>query len=605
MKSFSKIFTISLFLFACGAINLFAQAGSHFTATENNLGLIAPGALMGIAWGDYDADGDQDLLVCGGPSVLYRNDVNTSGQFVQVSASAASETGTFFWDVGGLQTNAAVWGDLNNDGRLDLVCGILRVHLNDVDSLANTINLIPSGGDVNGGWGMTLGDYDRDGDLDIALACGNLSNNYAGRVRIFKNDGSGAAYEEVAAELSVDQFIYEAWSPTFIDVDNDQFVDLWMPDIRTEEPCTIFKNDQGTEFLYQSSSETGIEALSGIVSAWGDYNNDGYADVWLHPLVGDDANNGANKFYRNNGDGTFTDIAPVLGLDSTYENSDRAPRGASWGDYDNDGDLDFLIGVRSKIGQQLWNNNGDDTFSQIGADAGLGEIIGTDIRSIMFVDYDNDGFLDIYMKQNGSQPPFLLHNDGGNGNHWIVIKPQGVTNNRAGVGARIRAVAGSLSMTRYIVQGNGNSNDNLWAHFGLGSATTLDSLIVYWPNGMTDVATNITAVDRYVTFKEGEGIIVDVEENTAQVPGSYSLSQNYPNPFNPETIIEFAVPEKSDVRIELVNALGQVVKVLANGNFSAGTHQVKLNASDLASGIYFYKLISGGFVDVKKLVLMK
>ncbi|MFH1198182.1 MAG: T9SS type A sorting domain-containing protein [bacterium] len=94
-------------------------------------------------------------------------------------------------------------------------------------------------------------------------------------------------------------------------------------------------------------------------------------------------------------------------------------------------------------------------------------------------------------------------------------------------------------------------------------------------------------------------------ENVNSIPAKFELGQNYPNPFNPETTIDFSIPEKSDVRIELINTLGQVVKEIANGSFDAGSHQVKLNASNLSSGVYFYKLIAGNFTDIKKLVLMK
>jgi hypothetical protein len=95
-------------------------------------------------------------------------------------------------------------------------------------------------------------------------------------------------------------------------------------------------------------------------------------------------------------------------------------------------------------------------------------------------------------------------------------------------------------------------------------------------------------------------LIVGVEDDTPHGPNTNPLNQTYQ-----ETTMEFSVPEKNDVRIELVNTLGQVAKVLINENYNTGTHHVKLNASDLASGVYFYKLVSGNFVDVKKLVLMK
>jgi len=97
--------------------------------------------------------------------------------------------------------------------------------------------------------------------------------------------------------------------------------------------------------------------------------------------------------------------------------------------------------------------------------------------------------------------------------------------------------------------------------------------------------------------------ITNVSEK--QIPYSFDLKQNYPNPFNPETTIEFSIPERSNVRIKIVNTLGQVVKEIANAKYDAGKHQIKLNASDLSSGVYFYKLEAGNFVNVKKLILMK
>lgn len=94
-------------------------------------------------------------------------------------------------------------------------------------------------------------------------------------------------------------------------------------------------------------------------------------------------------------------------------------------------------------------------------------------------------------------------------------------------------------------------------------------------------------------------------ESEIQKPTAYELSQNYPNPFNPETTIEFTLPVSSKVRLALYDILGREVKIMASGNFNAGRHQIKLNASNLASGVYFYKLEANDFISVKKLVLMK
>lgn len=119
-------------------------------------------------------------------------------------------------------------------------------------------------------------------------------------------------------------------------------------------------------------------------------------------------------------------------------------------------------------------------------------------------------------------------------------------------------------------------------------------------------AINETGTSEYstlVNFKTGDQI-VSVKESE-KVPTEFNLFQNYPNPFNPETTIEFSLPERSSARITVINVLGQVVKEITNGNFSAGKNRVKLNASELSSGIYFYKLEAGKFVSVKKLILMK
>jgi hypothetical protein len=97
---------------------------------------------------------------------------------------------------------------------------------------------------------------------------------------------------------------------------------------------------------------------------------------------------------------------------------------------------------------------------------------------------------------------------------------------------------------------------------------------------------------------------VSVESNN-NLPESFSLTQNYPNPFNPSTTIKFTLPQRSNVRLVLINMLGQVVKEITNNNYSAGSHQVTMDASRLASGIYFYKLQAGSFSDTKKLVLLK
>jgi hypothetical protein len=231
--------------------------------------------------------------------------------------------------------------------------------------------------------------------------------------------------------------------------------------------------------------------------AWGDYDNDGFLDLFVT-----NPNSGGNRLYRNLGDSTFERIT------SGNIVTDRAESlGCAWGDYDNDGFLDLFV-INGLFGPQnnfLYRNNGDGTFTKItsgslandgGASSGIG-----------WGDYDNDGFLDLFVA-NGllgpAQVNFLYRNNG-NSNNWVKVKCVGTLSNRAGLGAKVRLkaiIAGqSRWQMRQIDGGDGSSGGSLEAHFGLGDATIIDTLRIEWPSGIVqelhDVATN-----RFLTVTE-------------------------------------------------------------------------------------------------------
>lgn len=575
--------------------SVFAQAGAHFTVVEGSLGISTTNGQFGSAWADIDGDGDLDHLVVGQGQypVLYRNDGEL---FTDITVEAGLDTLNITY---GNQPNLF---DFDGDGDLDILLAKgLTLLRNDNGLFKNisadaglTTDVIE---DKEAYWSAAVGDIDADGDLDIAVAGGTKgANSLYGPLVVLQNDNG--VYSNITSEIiGIDLPTLESWGIKWIDYDNDNDLDLWVPTIRTPEEKTVLLNNNIGEFDWVTNEAFLADSINdAIVSAWGDFNNDGFPDLYTVPF-NSTAGESYNKaqLWKNNGDGTFSDLAPEQEMDTA-----PSSRCVCWGDYDNDGDLDLLVGGRT-VAQTLFQNN-DGIFVNVATEAGCDFADGA-YRNVFLIDYDNDGFLDMHLSKGDNDMRKILHNDG-NSNHWIVIKPLGVTKNTTGIGARVVVVAGGKTMTRIIEStGPGLSGGNLWAHFGLGSAATIESITVTWPSGVVDVVNNVAA-DRYVTFKEGEGIIVGVEDSNT-IPTSYSLSQNYPNPFNPETTIEFSVPGKSDVRIELVNTLGQVVKVIANGNYNAGTHRAKLNASDLASGVYFYKLVAGDFVNVKKLVLMK
>jgi hypothetical protein len=154
----------------------------------------------------------------------------------------------------------------------------------------------------------------------------------------------------------------------------------------------------------------------------------------------------------------------------------------------------------------LFRNKGDGTFADTSASGGPGLITPRSSRGAAFGDFDNDGDVDVLV-MNMNEPPSLLRNDSARGNHWIAVSLEGTASNRAGLGATVRVTAGGRVQARAVLsQSSYYSMDDLRAHFGLGAAARVDRLEVVWPNGVAEVATNV-APDRVVTFVEGRGVV--------------------------------------------------------------------------------------------------
>jgi hypothetical protein len=244
-------------------------------------------------------------------------------------------------------------------------------------------------------------------------------------------------------------------------------------------------------------------------ASWGDYDNDGYLDLYV---VNFQPPERVNHLYHNNGNGTFTQIT----IDPP-EASGACSIGSAWGDFDNDGYLDlFVTNDRNLPGHPapsfrdnfFFHNNGDGTFSRITT----GDIVKDGGHTSSVCDYDNDGFLDI-MIPNGSLASgtnYLYHNDG-NGNHWVNIRCVGTVSNRSAIGTRLRAKAmingKAVWQTREIAQMSGcHANSDPRVHFGFGDGTIIDSLVIRWPSGRIDTYTAL-AVDNFYIAAEGQNIV--------------------------------------------------------------------------------------------------
>ena len=243
----------------------------------------------------------------------------------------------------------------------------------------------------------------------------------------------------------------------------------------------LFIEIAGTARSEDVSSAAGIDTGYSNSGAWGDFNNDGYPDLYV-------ATDSADILYRNNGDGTFTDVTEESGV----INTDRTIA-ADWGDYDNDGYLDVYV-VNASAPNRLFHNNGDGTFTDVAVSVGVTAKEGGEGSDGTFIDYNNDGFLDLFVCNGTNSPgPYLLFKNNGNRNHWLKIELAGQESNRDGVGARITLTFGRHTQYRQYAGQHFLAQNHIPVHFGLRAATIVRSIVIEWPSGVQQELDNIPA----------------------------------------------------------------------------------------------------------------
>ncbi len=429
-----------------------AQSGG-FVNVAHNTGLGDTGAGFGAAWADFDNDNDPDLYLVRSrePNRLYRND---GVGFTDI----ASEMGV---DDSG-DGSAGIWGDVDGDGDLDLYVTNFgesnRLYRNDgagFTDIAATFGVDDSGD----GYGAAWADYDRDGDLDLYVA--NFGAN-----RFYQNNGNG--FSERSDSLGIGD-IESGIQPTWGDFDNDGDPDLFLAN---SGPNRLFRND-GEQFTSVENVFSPVDTGPSFGATWGDFDNDGDLDLFI-PYFG-----AANRFYTNEGNGAFRDRAPEMML-----NHDGRGRGAVWGDFDNDGDLDLYV---TNSGQpNLYYQNEDGRFIEM-SDS-LGVALNADSRGVALADYDNDGKLDFYVAVQDSSDT-LFRNLEADGN-WIAIRLRGTESSTDAIGTRLKIE---------FKDGNGNnrhaireitggasflSQDALLPTFGVGKTEKIEVLSLRWPSGI-------------------------------------------------------------------------------------------------------------------------
>ncbi len=329
-----------------------------------------------VAWGDYDNDGDLDILLTGDSdtdpiSKIYRN--NGDSTFTEQTSIALT----------GVGSSSVAWGDYDNDGDLDILLTgdsdtdpISKIYRNNGDNTFTEQTSIALTGVIR--CSAAWGDYDNDGDLDILLTGWTGVSRIS---QIYWNNGDNTFTEQTSIALTGVNYGSVAWG----DYDNDGDLDILLSGYTggTSIISKIYQNNGDNTFTEQTS--IALTGVSDASIAWGDYDNDGDLDILL---TGSTSTGGISKIYRNNGDNTFTEQTSIA-LTGVYSGS------AKWGDYDNDGDLDILLTGYTGTGStsKIYCNNGDNTFTEQTSIA----LTGVYWSSAKWGDYDNDGDLDILL----------------------------------------------------------------------------------------------------------------------------------------------------------------------------------------------------------------
>lgn len=601
MLKFIRLMSLFLTFFA---LNHFAFAQNFVEVTDEQNPIVnftIVNSYVGASWVDYDVDGDIDLFL--NLRHLFRNEGD--GQFSHVENSGIADSATD--DPPGM-SNA--WGDYDNDGDPDLFLAGFRSAL--YQNMGDGTFQVMSEGDLglwyeHRGWSCAWADYNNDSFLDIVIThpegfvppVNDPTPNH-----FLHNNGDGSFTEldmyPITGPLA--PYTVGSWSDYDLDGDMDLFIGSGPVD-GVGAPDHLFKNmiaeSNAPVFAPIGTAPIATDIVDGQVWAWIDYDNDGDLDAYLtnYGWTGSDDLK-RNRLYRNDG-GSYTPIT----TGAIVEDADIS-LGQTWADFDNDGDLDCYVANEPGT-NRYYKNNGDGTFTSETNPA----VISGNQRCPIAGDYDNDGDLDLFVSGSGTSHG-LFRNDLDNGYGWLKITCEGTSSNRSAIGTKVRAKADLMGVPTWQMrevgaQNSFNGHNSLIVHFGLADAAVVDSLVLQWPSGEETVLTDVS-INQHLTITEGEALSVE-DSTTATLA---RLHQNYPNPFNPSTTIQFSLARDSRVIVDIYNSAGQAVKRLAEGQRSAGDHVLVWDGTNhvgepVTSGIYFYRLKTENFSATRSMVLVK
>jgi hypothetical protein len=568
----------SLILISLLFLPLIASAQpANFIDFSAEAGIDNIGRNYGVAFGDYDGDGREDIYISRHllPNLLYRS--IGGGRFIDVAAQAGvAHEGT---------TTNSVWGDIDNDGDLDLYLGNRDenniLYLNNGDGTFSDISVSAGVNSAHFTRAVLFGDIDRDSYIDLYVANMNAPNY------LYYNNGDNT-FTNIVEEANTQDFGI-AMGSLFFDYDNDGDLDLYLTHDGNQENILYMNTGDGNFINTSSYSGANISAQAMGVDV-GDLNNDGFLDIYITNLY-------SNELLLNDQDGTFSTITSTAGVGDL-----GMGWGTAWLDYDNDGWQDIYVSNDSYFTPMpniLYRNRGDQTFEIKSDHTPLESMYGG--YGLAVGDVNQDGKVDIFQANNGDDPNQLFINNAlPVDNHWIKMRFKGTQSNAAAIGTKVFVYNDGMIMTDEVCAGSSYASQNSFIlHFGLGQQSMVEEIEIRWPNGLVETYTNIEA-DRLYDITEGEGIV----SSTSTLSRQILSSEIFPVPASPQqnVYLNLELKETSQPQIVIYNSTGQQVYYQQMNKLPAGQHQINIANTQLTRGLYYCHIVTSTGSRVHKLI---
>ena len=486
----------------------------------------------GAAFADYDRDGHLDLYVTNrmGPNVLYHN--NGDGTFIDVATQAGV-------DAPNDDSAGVTFADYDNDGWRDLYLlnfGPNRLFRNNGDATFTNVTMKAGVDDPGRGTSAAWGDYDGDGFLDLYVAnhvgcrdytdkrgCFNDRYPEVNRDRLYHNNGDGT-FTDVTALLGPTDTLGAGFAVCFCDYNDDGRPDIYLVndkkfatgdlDIVPEDKLAelsimphhnlLWRNDGpdgsgGWKFTEVSEMVGADISAFGMGLAVGDYDNDGRSDLYISDI-------GPATLLQNRGDGAFENMTSQAGAAHGLGGEKAMSWGTVFFDYDNDGWLDLYLGAMGLQDETtvLFHNNGDGTFTD--ASAVSGATGGRGARTVAVADFDGDGSLDLFVINYGLPAALYRNLLDTHQSHWLAFELVGTQSNRDAIGAKVYlTTADGLRQMREVRSGDSlGAGSDIALHFGLGQNDRASRIEITWPSGLRQTLTDVLADQRLIITEPRE-----------------------------------------------------------------------------------------------------